>query len=183
MYSVDGDRTAADLAESEILVLDGSQTVADAAREMRQRGVLSVLVNTGPGTEPVGIVTERDILYKVVAENLGPFKTTIKEIMTTPLVTVEESVPVADAIKVMRKAGFRRLPVKKEGKITGILTLQSLIGNSPRKSVELLNLEGKALQIRCPYCESKFEGKEELSKHMDRLHLGSGLLEGDLRNW
>jgi uncharacterized C2H2 Zn-finger protein len=38
-------------------------------------------------------------------------------------------------------------------------------------------------ELECPYCESKFSTKEELSKHIDRIHTGSGLLEGDKRKW
>ena len=37
--------------------------------------------------------------------------------------------------------------------------------------------------VSCPYCASKFDSKEELSKHIDRIHHGSGLLEGDSRKW
>lgn len=41
----------------------------------------------------------------------------------------------------------------------------------------------KDVHLTCPYCESKFVSKEELSKHIDRIHTGSGLLEGDKRKW
>ncbi|HZA62512.1 MAG TPA: hypothetical protein VE573_06545 [Nitrososphaeraceae archaeon] len=37
--------------------------------------------------------------------------------------------------------------------------------------------------IECPYCQSKFNNKEEMSKHIDRIHGGAGLLEGDKRGW
>ena len=49
----------------------------------------------------IGLVTERDILYRVVAESRSPFKTTLKEIMSSPLVTVDEATLVKDAIAVM----------------------------------------------------------------------------------
>jgi signal-transduction protein with cAMP-binding, CBS, and nucleotidyltransferase domain len=150
---------------------------------MRQKGVSSVLVSRAAAKEPAGIITERDILYRLVAEHRSPFKTVLKEIMSTPLIVIEESALVKDAIALMRKNGIRRMPVTKEGKIVGMLTLKSVIGDSREKSIELIEVEQRAGKLACPYCGSKFESKDDLSKHIDRLHLGSGLLEGDLRQW
>lgn len=183
MYQEYADKKAADVAESRVLVLDESVCIADAARAMREKGVSSVLVSRTAEVLPVGIVTERDILYRVVAEHRGPFKTALNDVMSSPLVTVDGSAHVKDAVVLMRKNGIRRMPVTKEGKIVGMLTLKSIIGESQEKSIELIDVELPAAvsKVACPYCGSKFENKQDLSKHIDRLHLGSGLLEGDLR--
>ena len=65
------------------------------------------------------------------------------------------------------------------------MTLKSIIGNNRNESVELAEVElpdtVENKTVMCPYCQSRFADKEELSNHIDRLHLGSGLLEGDLR--
>jgi signal-transduction protein with cAMP-binding, CBS, and nucleotidyltransferase domain len=185
MYNEYAERKAGDIAETNILVLDESTPVADAAKEMRSMGVSSALVSQQANRYPVGIVTERDIVYRVVAEHRSPYNTTMKAIMSSPLLTIEESVPVKDAVGLMRKNDIRRLPVIKNGEILGILTLKSIVGNSHEKKIELLEVEVPTAigKITCPYCESKFDSKSELSMHIDRLHLGSGLLEGDLRQW
>ena len=185
MYQEYADKKAGDVAEKDVLVMDELVCLADAARTMRQKGVSSVLVSRTAAMEPVGIVTERDILYRVVAEHRSPFKITLKDVMSSPLVTIDESAPVKDAIVLMRKHGIRRMPVTKEGKIVGMLTLKAVIGDSREKSIELIDVELPAAinKFACPYCGSKFDGKEDLSKHIDRIHLGSGLLEGDLRQW
>jgi signal-transduction protein with cAMP-binding, CBS, and nucleotidyltransferase domain len=185
VYQEYADKKAGDIAESDVLVMDESVCVADAAREMRKKGVSSVLVRRIADMQPVGIVTERDILYRVVAEHRGPFKTVLKDVMSSPLVTIDDSAPVKDAIVLMRKNGIRRMPVTKEGKIVGMLTLKSIIGDSHEKRIELIDVELPAAisKVACPYCGSKFENKQDLSKHIDRLHLGSGLLEGDTRQW
>jgi signal-transduction protein with cAMP-binding, CBS, and nucleotidyltransferase domain len=185
MYQEYADKRAGDIAESDILVMDELVYLADAARAMRQKGVSSVLVSKNVNMEPVGIVTERDILYRVVAEHKSPFKIVLRDVMSSPLIVVDELAPVNDAIILMRKNSIRRMPVTKEGKITGMLTLKSIIGDSHKKDVNLIDVELPAAmsKIMCPYCGSKFENKEDLSKHIDRLHLGSGLLEGDLRQW
>ncbi|MEW5839639.1 CBS domain-containing protein [Nitrososphaera sp.] len=187
------DRKVADVAEKQVVMLDESTTVAEAVKIMRQNDVSSVFVSR-KGV-PVGIVTERDVLYRVVAESRGPFKVALKDVMSSPLVTIDGSATVRDAISLMRQKGIRRLPVVapgagvgKEKAMLGLVTLKSVVGNMPSRSVELADVvsvpssSGKAaLAVVCPYCGSSFEGKQDLSKHIDRLHIGAGLLEGDLR--
>jgi signal-transduction protein with cAMP-binding, CBS, and nucleotidyltransferase domain len=158
---------------------------------MRDKDVLSVLVTSKNSNEPIGIVTERDILYRVVAENKGPFKVTLKDTMSSPLITIAEEESVKDAVLLMRTKHIRRLAVKKAGgKIAGIITLMSIVGNVPSDKLDLAEvelpasvIEGEATKIICPYCQSQFKDKAEMSKHIDRIHIGSGLLEGDRRQW
>jgi signal-transduction protein with cAMP-binding, CBS, and nucleotidyltransferase domain len=185
MHLEHADEKAGDIAERDILAMDESVCLADAARAMRQKGVSSVLVCKTAAMQPVGIVTERDILYRVVAEHRSPFKAVLKDVMSSPLVTVDESAPIKDAIVLMRKHGIRRMPVTKNGKIAGMLTLKSIVGDSHKRSIDLADVELPAAtsSAACPYCGSKFESNQDLSRHIDRLHLGSGLLEGDLRKW
>lgn len=181
-------KKAIDLAEKNIVILGESTLVAEAAKEMRKKGVMSVLVGNAEKKSCVGIVTEKDILYRVVAENRGPFKTPLKAVMSTPLITIDGNRSLKDAVELMRANFIRRLPVTEEGgKVVGMLTLRSIVGNSVEKALDLAEVElpvdNRLSRIVCPYCHSEFPSKDELSKHIDRLHLGSGLLEGDLRQW
>ncbi len=91
MYQEYADKKAGDVVERDVLVMDESTCIADAARAMRQKGVSSVLVSRTAAEEPEGIITERDILYRLVAEHRSPFKTVLKEIMSSPLVVIDES--------------------------------------------------------------------------------------------
>lgn len=185
MYSEYLSHRSVDVADKNPIILNESTNLAEAARLMRKEQVSSILVGQD-SQHVIGIVTERDILYRVVAESRGPFKTTLKEIMSSPLVTVDEATPVKDAVALMRRNAIRRVPVIKGGKVVGILTLKSIIGNNRNESVDLAEVELPATvdnKVMCPYCQSRFADKEELSKHIDRLHLGSGLLEGDVRKW
>lgn len=185
MYAEHADKKVSEIMERDILFMDESACVADAAQSMREKGVSSVIVGLSAEKQPIGIVTERDILYRVVAEHRSPYKTALKEVMSSPLVTVDGSALLKDAILTMRKKGIRRMPVTIDGSTAGMLTLKSIIGDSHKKDIELIDVELPLAvsKIVCPYCGSQFEDKEELSKHIDRLHLGSGLLEGDLRQW
>jgi CBS domain-containing protein len=210
------------LAEKDFTTLEEDTLVIDAVKVMRDKGVSSVFVTQSKKerhdkgeqktNNPIGIVTERDILYRVVAENKGPFKVTIGEIMSSPIVAVDEGVSVKEAISLMRRKHIRRLLVTGEKENTndivsrraeilasniktispvGAVTLMSIVGNMPEESLELAEIESpstgdtakQVISIVCPYCQSSFDNKADLSKHIDRIHLGSGLLEGDVRKW
>jgi CBS domain-containing protein len=182
------------IAEKNYVTLSEDTLVGEAAKVMRGKDVLSILVTTSKNSnEPIGIVTERDILYRVVAENKDPFKVTLKNVMSSPLITIAEEESVRDAILLMRSKHIRRLVVKKPGgsnNITGTITLMSIVGNIPSDKVDLAEVELPASVIQregakiiCPYCQSQFKDKAEMSKHIDRIHIGSGLLEGDMRRW
>ena len=68
----------------EFITLDEDTVVAEAAKVMRDKDTSFTLVVSKDSKEPIGIVTERDMLYRVLAENLGPYKVTLKKIMSTP---------------------------------------------------------------------------------------------------
>ena len=169
------------------VILDLSTSIIEVAKVMRDSGISSVLVSDPESGTIKGIVTERDILYRVVAEAKGIFKVSISKIMSSPLVSIGKKTSCVDAIMIMRKKGLRRLPVVDDGKTVGMVTLMSLVGNVPIRSIELAELEVSTSEstviMKCPYCQSEFNDKTDLSSHIDRIHLGSGLLEGDLRNW
>jgi CBS domain-containing protein len=181
------------IAEKDYVTLSEDTLVGEAAKVMKDKDVLSVIVTSKNSKEPIGIVTVRDILYRLVSENKGPFKVTLKDIMSSPLITIAEEESVRDAILLMRSKHIRRLVVKKPGgsnNITGTITLMSIVGNIPSDKVDLAEVELPASVIQregakiiCPYCQSQFKDKAEMSKHIDRIHIGSGLLEGDMRRW
>jgi signal-transduction protein with cAMP-binding, CBS, and nucleotidyltransferase domain len=110
-------------------------SVEDVARAMAESQIGSVIITENGFNE--GIVTERDICYKVVAEGLDPKKVAAKDIMTTDLVTVESDRTITEAAKVMVKKGIRRLAIVEKGKVIGILTASDILAVSP-KTIEVL---------------------------------------------
>ena len=197
MYSTSSRQRIEDLIKTELVTLPEDSIVYDAVRTMKDRGISSILVRSVSSSEKnplvTGIVTERDILYRVIGGNKGPYKTILSDVMSSPLVTIDEGASVTEAISLMRSLKIRRLLVVRREKTKevqlGLVTLMSIIGNVPTESLDLAEIESpspgkaveKVVEIVCPYCESKFENKSDLSKHIDRIHVGSGLLEGDLR--
>src|SRR6478736_2559656 len=79
-----------EIMEKSVVILDESTSVSAAAGIMKTKGISSVLVNDHHSDKIKGIVTERDILYRIVAEAKGTFKVSVGSIMSSPLVTVEK---------------------------------------------------------------------------------------------
>jgi len=76
---------------------------------------------------PVGIVTERDLVLKVLAEDKNPKEAKISGCMSSPLVTIDPDKSIEEAVETMKKHGFRRLPVVKNNIIYGIFTARDLV--------------------------------------------------------
>jgi CBS domain-containing protein len=118
----------------ELCVLDvacchKATTITEAARLMRQHhtGDL-VVVDESEGTkEPVGVVTDRDIVMEVIAKGHDPERTLVSAVMGSPVVVASGSENIATAIERMRTHGVRRLPIVDDsGTVFGIITLDDL---------------------------------------------------------
>lgn len=174
------DTPVEELMKTELITLEESKSAAEGVQEMEERAMGYVLV-TRRG-ELVGIVTERDILYKVVARFHDPSKVELKEIVSSPLLSVSPKAPLREAIALMSKHKVRRLLVKDDDKPLGILSQRMVIGDDRMTAIPLAEVD-LAKGVRCPFCDSQCPDKGSLSKHIDRIHIGSGLLEGDTRQW
>lgn len=125
-----------DLMENELVTLPEDAVIADAVKVMKDSGISSILVRSLFSSEDnpliTGIVTERDILYRVIGGNKGPYKTVLKEVMSSPVVTIEKGSSVNEAMVLMRNKKIRRLLVIKREKTReltlGLVTLMSITG-------------------------------------------------------
>lgn len=107
-----------------VLTATPDTTVAKAAKLMSQRGVGSIVIVKGK--RPVGILTERDVLQKVVSADLRSSKIRVGKIMSKPLVTIHPDVETTEAARVMVRNRIRRLPVVQQGTLVGIITASDL---------------------------------------------------------
>ena len=115
---------------------NASDNVFDLAKKMKEKGRGSVVVteytttttNAGSktGTAPVGIITERDIVRRVVAESKDPKTTAAYDIMSKPLISVGPEATVYDASLIMTKYMIRRLPIIRDNTLLGIITSSDL---------------------------------------------------------
>ena len=118
-----------DAMTGKVLTAAPNTTVAKAAKLMAERGVGSIIVVKSK--KPVGILTERDLLMKVVSLNLMPSKVRVGKIMSAPIQTIEPETDITDAARIMARSKIRRLPVVERGGLIGILTASDITAISP----------------------------------------------------
>jgi len=104
-------------------------TVKEAAALMLREGVGSLIILEEG--QPVGILTERDLLYKVVAVGKVPSRTKVEKVMSSPVITIAPTSNVSIAAKRMSELHLRRLPVVEDGKLIGMLTEKDILKLSP----------------------------------------------------
>jgi CBS domain-containing protein len=110
-----------ELMTSAPVTLNSGQTVADAARAMREAGIGDVLVlNDG---QLIGLVTDRDIVVRVVADGRDPGNTSVSEVCSPDLVTVRPDDDADTAVRRMRERSVRRVPVVDNGRPVGVLSI------------------------------------------------------------
>ena len=100
------------------------ESVAAAARAMKQHGIGTVLVLTGGRLS--GLVTDRDITVRVLAENRDPRSTTIGDICSSELAVLGPDDDVEQAIRLVRERAVRRIPVLADGKPVGVVSIGDL---------------------------------------------------------
>jgi len=108
-----------------VITVFSSTTVADAAVLMKKSKVGSLVVVDTSGS-PIGIVTESDILFKIVAEKKS-LDTQINQILTKDLKTISKDDSIEKAAKIMAAHRIRRLPVIEGKELIGIVTLKDLV--------------------------------------------------------
>ena len=118
-----------DLMTEGIVSVDGEETVIQAARLMSEKELSSVLVKHQG--ELTGIITDRDIITKVVSKGLDPTKVRVGEVMTSPLMTISEDAPVEEAAKNMAERHIRRLVVERDHQKVGIIAESDMIRIEP----------------------------------------------------
>ncbi|RDJ31857.1 MAG: CBS domain-containing protein [Crenarchaeota archaeon] len=152
-------------------------SVTDAAKELDKQKTDSILVHEN--NDLIGIVTLKDILTKVVAKGKNPNEIKVGDIANKPLLKIHKDSKVKDALKLMKQHDIRRLIVTNDERPIGIISRKVVIGNMGEYSVDMPELEIPE-KVTCPYCSSEFSEKKALSKHIDDIHIGKGLLEGNL---
>lgn len=188
------------IMDTNVLIMESTKTVAEAIDSMQKRNAKIILVSHEG--EAIGIVSKTDIIFKVVAKHLPINKVKLREIMSSPVFTIPSQSTLQDALSYMDKYSIRQLVISLGSSVFGMVTRDSIyekVKNASISTIEslvdgapLCIINPKAIKyvkdlesanVVCPYCESPFDDKTALSKHIDRLHGGAGLLEGDTRQY
>jgi signal-transduction protein with cAMP-binding, CBS, and nucleotidyltransferase domain len=144
-------------------------TIQDAAKAMTESRVDSILVFEK--NQIIGMVTEKDMLYDIIAKGLDPTKITLGKIAKSPLITIKKTARVKDALKIMKKHDIRRLVVVDKRPI-GLITQKMVCGNLSDRNIILPELEIPD-KTSCPYCSQNFESTQRLSSHINKIHIKS----------
>jgi len=120
-----------DIMSRNVKTVRTDDTVLEAVSKMNKFRIGSVVVtNNG---RPVGIVTERNIMERIVEPRLDPMMVRVKEIMSSPVITIESNAGLDEAVQVMIKKSIKKLPVTEGGKVTGILSTTDIVRSSPTR--------------------------------------------------
>jgi CBS domain-containing protein len=113
--------TVAEIMQRKVLAVEMNTTAKECAKVMTKRGVGCAVIVQGKAA--IGIVTERDLVSKVMADVLDSSKVLVRDIMSTPLITVTPEATMTEAAELMAEYGIRRLVViDREGGLAGIIT-------------------------------------------------------------
>jgi CBS domain-containing protein len=122
-----------DIVDTAFVTLDENTLVAEGAKTLYVQERCTIVVthlDAGTGQRiPVGIITERDIIFRVVAQNRGPFKVRLRDIMSAPIITIDEDKSIEEALAILNKHKINRLPVVHDSSIIGIVTTGMVIRN------------------------------------------------------
>jgi len=184
--------------DTNVVILESDKFTDEALNLMKEKGIRSILVSHLG--EVMGIVSKTDILFKVMSQGRNPGKVRIREIMTSPVLAVGPHNTVQETLSIMDKHVIRQVIVSSHSAVLGMVSRDDIFekihmatmstAHTAIKGTPVCIINPKAIvymkdintaKLVCPYCESPFDTKEGLSSHIDRLHSGSGVLEGDVR--
>jgi CBS domain-containing protein len=153
-----------DIMSSPVVTLDENATSNKVANLMDENNLGCVIVTNKAG-KPVGIITERDLVARVLAKNLVPDAIKAKEIMTAPLVTIQPEATISEAARRMSRLDIRRLGVVYKGNLVGLLSSRDILGVMP----ELIEIIQERTRIEGAAAAEETEAEETpLSGYCDR---------------
>ena len=134
--------TVKDIMTKDVVSIGVDNSVFEAAELMSSKRVGCLVIMDGE--VPMGIVTERDIVRRVVAKKL-PLDTKVSEIMSTSLITVDPDASLKEAARLMSSNKIRRLPVLKQNRLVGIVVAADFVRNLGKKTIseEILEAMGR----------------------------------------
>ena len=132
-----------DVMVEEVVTVEADATVQEAVELMNKHeiGCLIVVLRG----KPVGIITERDMLKRVLAKSKDPEKIKVSEIMSAPLILSNPAMEIEDAVKLMFKTKIKKLPVVQKARLMGLVTLTDLTRFQPHMIKILKKLSIKEL--------------------------------------
>ena len=118
--------TISKISNHKVITLSTDKTVLDVARLMREKNIGNVII-VNDENQPVGIITDRDITIKIVADEISPNQMLVSDVMSSDLLVLKEYQTIQEALDMMSAKGVRRAPVVNESNnLTGIVSSDDL---------------------------------------------------------
>jgi len=118
-----------DVMSKDVKVVRPDSSVKEVVATMNKFDIGSIVVVQGD--RPVGMITERDILRRIVQPCLAPETLTARQVMTSPVLTISKTASIDEAAKLMAKKKVKKLPVMDKQKLVGIVTLTDIVTRVP----------------------------------------------------
>ncbi|MEL6552214.1 MAG: CBS domain-containing protein [Cyanobacteria bacterium J06621_11] len=131
--------TVADIMSTEVFTIRSSAKVTQAIALMQSQGARSLVVERAVQGGAYGIVTERDIVYKVMAKSVDPLHMMVCEIMSNPCWTLDSTMSLLDAAVLFEDLGIQQAPVIDDGRLAGLVSIADIITKSDVEAVHLPN--------------------------------------------
>lgn len=119
--------TIADVMSRAVQMLERTNTVADAILQMQTHGLRALIVDRPSEDMPYGILTERDIVYKVFARGLDPARVRVQDIMRQPCIALEPHLTLREAALLMSDSGIQRAPIIQNNQLLGVISVTDLV--------------------------------------------------------
>jgi len=119
-----------DVMVEDVVTISADATVLQAAKLMNKNEIGCLVVKRKG--RAVGILTERDLLKRIVSKSRDPRKTKVREIMTKPLIAGDPDMDIEDATRLMFDNKIKKLPVLEDGRLVGLVTLTDLVRYQPQ---------------------------------------------------
>ena len=132
-----------EVCNRDVVIVEPDADAAEASRMMREFhvGDLVVVERKGDMNVPIGIVTDRDLVLEVLAQEVEPASVSVKDLMVQPLETANEEDEIFDALHRMREKGLRRMPVVNAGGgLVGIITIDDILDLLAEELMDVVGL-------------------------------------------
>jgi len=129
---------------SDVITIEAEATVREAVELMNKNEIGCLVVVDGEG-KPVGILTERDLLKRVLAKRKDPVRTKVEDVMSKPLITGTPHMDLEAAARLMFEKKIKKLPVVEDGRLVGLVTLTDMVRFQPEIIRLLKKLSGAGL--------------------------------------
>ena len=161
-----------DVMTSPVITVNEDTTIDKTAQLMEMHKVGCIIV-TSKKDKPLGIITERDFVTRVLAKNIQPIKLTAKEVMTSPLITVDPDEKLSEVARRMSQLNVRRLAVMYKGDLVGIISSKDVLNITP----ELIEIMQEKARIESGTAAEEISEPSPLTGYCDQCGQWSDALE------